>query len=135
MQSGSLTAPPSSSAKERGGSTWPSQFSQGAGVKLSSAGRLLFSSSRGFPVHIVDVDQGSFNFEQPSCSLSCGPRMAFWAQTDSNGSGIHRCIRGWVRWALGISTTTSATNRLMLLVAKQMDYITKEADRIQRKAP
>jgi len=44
-----------------------------------------------------------------------------------------RLIDRTSKWALGISTTTSATNRLMLLVAKQMDYITKEADRIQRK--
>lgn len=39
-----------------------------------------------------------------------------------------------VRWALGISTTTSATNRLMLLVAKQMEYLSREVLRIQRKA-
>lgn len=39
-----------------------------------------------------------------------------------------------VRWALGISTTTSATNRLMLLVAKQMEYLNREVLRIQRKA-
>jgi len=47
--------------------------------------------------------------------------------------GAERLIERTANWALNISTTTSATNRLMLLVAKQMDYITTEADRIQRK--
>jgi len=47
--------------------------------------------------------------------------------------GAERLIERTANWALNISTTTSATNRLMLLVAKQMEYITTEADRIQRK--
>eukprot|EP00438_Fugacium_kawagutii_P018838 Skav210766 [mRNA] locus=scaffold3955:76233:93031:+ [translate_table: standard] len=34
-----------------------------------------------------------------------------------------RLIDRTSKWALGISTTTSATNRLMLLVAKQMEYL------------
>eukprot|EP00913_Durusdinium_trenchii_P016375 g15392.t1 len=57
----------------------------------------------------------------------------FLVKRGMDPASAERLIERTSRWALGISTTTSATNRLMLLVAKQMEYLSREADRIQRK--
>ncbi len=59
--------------------------------------------------------------------------MEFLVKRGMDPASAERLIDRTAKWALGISTTTSATNRLMLLVAKQMEYLNREVERIQRK--
>mmetsp|Transcript_8570 Transcript_8570/g.17585 ORF Transcript_8570/g.17585 Transcript_8570/m.17585 type:complete len:842 (+) Transcript_8570:79-2604(+) len=59
--------------------------------------------------------------------------VEFLVKRGMDPASAERLIDRTSKWALGISTTTSATNRLMLLVAKQMEYLSREVLRIQRK--
>eukprot|EP00931_Biecheleriopsis_adriatica_P086368 TRINITY_DN61055_c0_g1_i1.p1 TRINITY_DN61055_c0_g1~~TRINITY_DN61055_c0_g1_i1.p1 ORF type:complete len:873 (+),score=158.27 TRINITY_DN61055_c0_g1_i1:40-2619(+) len=59
--------------------------------------------------------------------------LEFLVERGMDPVSAQRLIDRTMKWAGNISTTSSATNRLMLLIAKQMDYIRNETERIQRK--
>jgi len=59
--------------------------------------------------------------------------VEFLVQRGMDPLSAERLLERCLQWAGNISTTSSATNRLMLLVAKQMNFIQLEAERMQRK--
>mmetsp|Transcript_45932 Transcript_45932/g.82720 ORF Transcript_45932/g.82720 Transcript_45932/m.82720 type:complete len:882 (+) Transcript_45932:78-2723(+) len=57
----------------------------------------------------------------------------FLVQRGMDPSSAERLLERCSQWAGNITVTSSATNRLILLVARQMKYIQDEAERMQRK--
>lgn len=59
--------------------------------------------------------------------------VEFLVERGMDPVSAERLLDRCAHWAGNIAMTTSATNRLMLLIAKQMNYITTEVERMQRK--
>jgi len=59
--------------------------------------------------------------------------VEFLVERGMDPVSAERLLERCAHWAGNIAMTTSATNRLMLLIAKQMNYITTEVERMQRK--